>query len=670
MPHLHKETLAALSHIHSPSTNHLVARTIGSQHIPRDSYSSVSDLGTMLNPDAPASNFSHGLSGVDQEGNYLFSNISIATFVVLLAGVLFFKTVHIVHAHIRHVVAMGRESDQRYWMLNRSPFWTQCKKHLFYAPLGKVRHNREFQLSTAVSMGTLPGRFHIAILVCYLISNFVFCLALNWKADFIAIMAELRGRTGQLAALNIIPTVLFALRNNPLIPLTRISYDTFNLLHRWAARLVVIESVVHTICWAVNNLQAGGQDQVDVGLSTSVSYQWGMVATCTFSLILLLSLSPIRHAFYETFLNSHRILVLLGLIGVYVHLERAKLPQLPYIRAVFILWGAEIVFRYSKIIYLNVSRRTGITQITVEALPAEACRVTFTLRRPWQYTPGCHVHAYLPTLAWWSSHPFSVAWAEKAPPRVEDMDIELEKLDSKRLTLIDEARRGTTMLPRGSMVPAALSVSKAAAPWSVGDAMVDNISLVCRARSGFTRHMYEKAMKSPSRRFSTWGFLEGPYGGHETFASYGTVVLFAGGIGITHCAGYVHHLIQLYQAGMCATQKIVLVWSVPNTECLEWVRIWMDQILKMEGRREILRIQLFVTKPRHQGEVISSTGSVQMFPGRCVPRTIVEREMEQRIGAMAVTVCGPGAFADTVRSAVRDVVTDGCVDFIEEAFTY
>jgi len=84
----------------------------------------------------------------------------------------------------------------------------------------------------------------------------------------------------------------------------------------------------------------------------------------------------------------------------------------------------------------------------------------------------------------------------------------------------------------------------------------------------------------------------------------------------------------------------------------------------------VLRIQLFVTKPRHRGEVISNTGSVQMFPGRCNPKTIVEKEMGERIGAMGVTVCGPGAFSDSVRAAVREVVTEGAVDFVEEAFTY
>lgn len=44
--------------------------------------------------------------------------------------------------------------------------------------------------------------------------------------------------------------------------------------------------------------------------------------------------------------------------------------------------------------------------------------------------------------------------------------------------------------------------------------------------------------------------------------------------------------------------------------------------------------------------------------------------MAERIGAMGVTVCGPGAFSDSVRAAVREQVDVGNVDFVEEAFTY
>ncbi|KAK0943865.1 hypothetical protein LTR29_004630 [Friedmanniomyces endolithicus] len=637
----------------------------------------VTDFGTLLANNTPSSPYSQGLNGVQQVDNYLFINILLAAFLGLLAATLVYRWLHMLNAHLRLLLTMGagRLQDQRYWMYNPGSFWPSVKKNLLYAPLGKTRHNREVQLSKAISVGTLPSRFHTVLLGLYLATNVGYCLALTWRRENeFSVIAQLRGRTGSLAAFNLIPTVLFALRNNPLIPITRVSYDTFNLLHRWCARVVVLETILHTICWAVNIYESGGMKQIHVSLATSTSYQWAVFVS---------AFGPVRHAFYETFLNLHRLLVLLGLIGIYAHLEKANLPQLPYVQLAFAFWACEWAWRTLRILYHNVSRQHGITKVTVEALPGEACRVTFDLSRPWRWQPGCHVHAYLPAFALWSSHPFSIAWAGNRP-RAAPLVMEMEKMPSINSSLANTASDRPSLTTRDSTftrksflgVPTIATIAEAThRPENANialarDAAVTTVSLVMRARTGMTRKLYDTAAASPTGTITTWGAIEGPYGGYESMASYGTVLLFAGGVGITHCVGYVHHLLLQCQAGTSSTHKIVLVWSVPNTEALEWVRIWMDQILKMEGRREVLRIQLFVTKPRHRGEVISNTGSVQMFPGRCNPKTIVEKEMVERIGAMGVTVCGPGAFSDSVRAAVREVVTEGAVDFVEEAFTY
>ena len=186
-----------------------------------------------------------------------------------------------------------------------------------------------------------------------------------------------------------------------------------------------------------------------------------------------------------------------------------------------------------------------------------------------------------------------------------------------------------------------------------------------------TRKLFERASGAPNGVITLRGAIEGPYGGHESLRSYGTCILFAAGVGITHQVSQVRMLVAGSAEHSVATRRVVLVWSVPNTETLEWVRPWMDEILRMPGRRECLKIQLFVSKPRSHAEVVSSgTGSVQMFPGRCNPATVLDKELESRVGATCVTVCGPGAFADSVRGAVRNRLDVGVVDFIEEAFTY
>ncbi|KAJ9632066.1 hypothetical protein H2203_000467 [Taxawa tesnikishii (nom. ined.)] len=475
---------------------------------------------------------------------------------------------------------------------------------------------------------------------------------------------QLRGRSGELATLNLIPTILFALRNNPLIPILRVSYDTFNLLHRWCARMVALEALVHTLAWMANTASVNGAQAIGLGLSTSTSYAWGMVGTVILVVMVITAYSPIRHAFYETFINLHRVWAVLAFVGVYIHIQKANLPQLPYLNLCFAMWGFEWFMRLYRIYRNNVSLKTGMTTVTVEALPAEACRVTFELARPWKFRPGSHVHAYLPSVGLWSSHPFSVAWVERRS-RSPPLEAEVEKaMHYSYGSSVASYEKPTFITTNVAMAP---EYDLRDTP---SDSTVTRVSLIMRARTGMTRKLYNKAASSPTGAITMSGALEGPYGGHESLSSYGTVVLFAGGVGITHCINYIAFLMKQYNEGLCSTRKMLLVWSVPNTESLEWARPWMDQILKMENRKEVLRIQLFITKPRNQTEINSRTGTVQMFPGRCNPQTIMDKEVPERIGAMGVTVCGPGAFADSVRAAVRSKVKVGSVDFIEEAFTY
>jgi predicted ferric reductase len=596
--------------------------------------------------------FSVALEGVDNSSNYLYAHVLIVSFCVLLVATLALRWAKMLTAQMRQMTVLTNPTKQRFWAENRTEWWPWLKEHLLYAPLWRTRHNRQMQLTEAHAIGTLPSRGHMLLLLMFGISNLVFCISLPYDKGSYIILAQLRGRAGLLAALNIIPTVLFALRNNPLIRILQTPYDTFNLFHRWIARIFIIESVVHVAAWLANTVNAppapgvlnaptGSWDAVRLGLTIgphAASYMWGMVGAVTLSVILLQTWGPLRHAFYETFLFTHKVFVLLALIAIYLHLKLDHLPQWTWLAFSFSAWAAEYVWRLSNILYHNYAFGHGWTRVTVEALAGEACRVTFDLARPWKPRPGAHCHIYVPVVSGTSSHPFSVAWTDVSPVRRRSMD---EKLPTMENTTLDKNQE-----------------------------LKGSVSFVIRSRSGFTRQLFEKASCSENGIFMTRGAVEGPYAGHDSLNSFGTVLLFAGGVGITHQVGYVRDLMAGCRNGTSAARKVILVWSVPNTECLEWVRPWMDEILKMPGRREVLKIQLFITKPRSRGEVVSSTGSIQMFPGRCNPQTIIDREIVERMGAMGVSVCGPGAFADDVRRAARRRVNVGVLDFVEEAFTY
>lgn len=238
----------------------------------------------------------------------------------------------------------------------------------------------------------------------------------------------------------------------------------------------------------------------------------------------------------------------------------------------------------------------------------------------------------MPKLSFWQSHPFSIAWVDGAD------EVDRDKIASHRQDLAAMERM--------------------------------RISFVIRARTGFTNKLYQKAAAAPGGKFETTCFVEGPYGTKHPLDSYGSLVLFAGGVGITHQVPYVRDLVAGFAEGTVATRKILLVWTIQSPEHLEWIRPWMTEILGMDRRRDILRIMLFVSQPRSTKEIHSPSSTVQMFPGRPNIATILSMEQEQQVGAMAVSVCGPGTLSDEVRLAVRARQNRSNMDFIEEAFSW
>lgn len=113
---------------------------------------------------------------------------------------------------------------------------------------------------------------------------------------------------------------------------------------------------------------------------------------------------------------------------------------------------------------------------------------------------------------------------------------------------------------------------------------------------------------------------------------------------------------------------VTLVWIVRTYETLEWVRPYMDMILRIPNRKDILRIQVFFTRPQNPRDIVSTSSTVKMFPGRPNIYLLLRKEVQDQIGAMSVSVCGPGGLAD-VRGAVRAAQGDSVVDFIEN-FTW
>lgn len=279
----------------------------------------------------------------------------------------------------------------------------------------------------------------------------------------------------------------------------------------------------------------------------------------------------------------------------------------------------------------------------VEALDGGACRVTFDVRRPFVTPPGRHIYAYIPSISLWMSHPFSVAFASN-----KDGFSEISPSSSRSSSVHENAEDASK---HASVAPAY------------------SVSCIMAARSGMTRKLYDRARSHRNGVYVCRAFIEGPYGAAESLDSYGTVLLFAGGVGITNQFSHMHHLIQGWAAGTNATQKLILIWSVRSLEQLQWARPWLEQLSRMGRHGRELEIVVYVTQLRRV-QLSFQSQEMNIRPARAPVDKLVEDHFEERIGAMSIGVCGPGALADDVRKAARAVMGRGKVNFWEEAFTW
>ncbi|KFY88839.1 hypothetical protein V500_06089 [Pseudogymnoascus sp. VKM F-4518 (FW-2643)] len=562
--------------------------------------------------------------------NELFHNFIFVICGVVAAIFVTWRILIVSVKYMRQLVCLTNEK-QRYF---QRPYknYASLKKYLIYAPIFHKRHNREFQLSTAMNMGVLPTRFQLFGLTAYIGTNIALCLVrIHWDQSLSVVAVEMRHRSGILAVVNMIPLFIMATRNNPLIHWLDISFDTFNLLHRWFGRIVLIETLLHTFSWIVSTVHHKGWATVAAAFQGSEMMMFGLIGAVAMVAITIQSLSFVRHAFYETFKYLHIGLAILILVGVWYHLKLAGLPQTRFLIGAIVIWALERTVRVLIVLYRNVGR--GGTKALCEALPGNAVRVTLDVARPWTFTPGQHAYLYMPSIGLFTSHPFSVAWSQE-----EEDPLAGDGLVGNRQDVL--AIRKTTM------------------------------SFVIRARTGFTNTLLQKAEAAPEGKMFTKCFVEGPYGGAHLMRSYGTVVLFAGGIGITHQVPHVRDLVTGYANGTVAARKVLLVWIIQSPEHLEWIRPWMTEILAMDKRRDILRIMLFISRPRSTKEIHSPSATVQMFPGRPNIETLLDMEVENQVGAMGVSVCGSGSLSDDVRSAARSRQHKSNIDFVEEAFTW
>ncbi|CAO2651950.1 Nn.00g002330.m01.CDS01 [Neocucurbitaria sp. VM-36] len=417
----------------------------------------------------------------------------------------------------------------------------------------------------------------------------------SWFPDrWQEIMAYISARTGVLAFALAPLTILFAGRNNILLWLTNWSHSTYLLLHRWVARIFTLQVILHSIMEFMLYKRKG---EVDAEQKEPY-WIWGIVATISSVIMVVISTLYFRRMSYEIFLIIHVILAVFVIAGSWYHVEILFARKWGYelwLYAACAVWFFDRVIRVGRI-SKNGMRKAEVTQITEDIVRIDVKEVR------WQAVPGRHTYAYFPTLnplRPWENHPFSIVPTALLQSRGHSVTASSSLSGSQHSS--DDIEKSVGIEKKE---PSATIIR----PNTHGGSTA-GISLYVRKSTGLT--------KALNQHESLLTLLDGPYPNNSTSGVLKTdrLVLIAGGIGITAVLPFIayHPNVKLY-------------WSI-----------------KASGQGLVTDL----------GDVLRSLREKEVSVGsRLDVASTLEKEEAEGWKRIGVVVCGPGELCDDVRSIV------------------
>jgi predicted ferric reductase len=420
-------------------------------------------------------------------------------------------------------------------------------------------------------------------------------------------------RTGILACFGFLLTFLFAGRNNFLIWLTGWKQSTFINFHKWVSRINFLITVVH----------AGSMHVQSVGLGKLQSryktawMRWGVAATVICGILMVQTLYSIRKTQYELFLLTHIVLVAIFLCGTWIHIEDFGYEYWAYAMAA--IWCFDRFVRIVRLAYF------GIQQAQVTVVSDEVLKIVVPRHKLWKAYPGSfgYLH-YLTPVTFWQSHPFTI-------------------IDSDDNT----------------------------------------ITFTTKIKGGVTSVIHRRIREQPNHTTIIPILLEGPYGQQAPVHKFNTVLYYTGSTGIPSSYAYIR---DCTRRGV--QQHIKLYWVIRNWKSLDW---FYEELLDLKETQA--QIIVYITDPssehgiKHLSSSESSSESdkneseenmkgmppknldfIEFRMGRPPMEQLVESDIKEANGNVAVLTCGHNSMVDDVRYSVAQNL-DSCkgrVELIEE----
>ncbi|KAH9855455.1 iron reductase [Lenzites betulinus] len=455
------------------------------------------------------------------------------------------------------------------------------------------------------------------------------------------------GRAGAIASSQLPLVTALGTKNNPIAYITGISYDKLNYAHRMTARVVFVLLWVH-----------GGSK---IAHLVPVAYdQWfiriGLTALIALTILILVSLRPVRAQMYELFYFTHFLMVLVFLIGGYFHTKQQRVAT--YIWPCFLIWGLDRALRLARLVFYNhlyfgFSKSAHKLDATAELLSPHFVRLHIQRPPHFRWTPGQTAFLTMPGVSSFplESHPFTIASVD--------------------------ARYQLTGLPKTPVIADQEKVSAKGKENAGTDATPywKELVFLVNVREGFTRRLGEIAKRGEKVKV----LVDGPYGFSPNLDNDETVVLVAGGSGVSFTLSTFLGVLSHVQSGKSKCRKLVFIWSVREASHIDWIAKALTEALELAPADLEISIRLFVTSGSAPGNAPERTwndddsvhsdegtaigksrpssllnfSSVQVTEGRPDLPALLRDKVEASAGRVSVTVCGSQGIARACRAALR-----------------
>ncbi|KAK0451298.1 FAD-binding domain-containing protein [Desarmillaria tabescens] len=315
-----------------------------------------------------------------------------------------------------------------------APLTTESNKiQLSRLPLALVNYWRVLSFRVHIGVGSYTLNLAEVFLTCaYIVALFTWefinsttVAGAKFSATYLA------GRAGSLATSQFPLVTALGTKNNIVSLITGVSYDKLNYIHRMTARVCFIMLWIH-----------GGYKYELLWV------RMALVAISAFSLLILVSLRPVRAGAYEFFFYAHFLMVLIFLIGGYYHSKNFEFDS--YVWPSFIIWGLDRVIRMLRVVVFNHSyfgfkAGHGTFDASVERLSEHFVRLT--LKRPphFHWRPGQTAYLITPGVSRlpFEAHPFTIASYDSSYDSTEK-STDVEKGSDSELVFLVNVREGFT----------------------------------------------------------------------------------------------------------------------------------------------------------------------------------------------------------------------------------